>query len=474
MPLRRRAKVTTAAGWALYGWLLCLANPLVAATPPIAFMRAEVSPVDGERYVQQQILYISRLFYRIPLMAGKFTPPAAPHAVVEALGDKRRYRVSLAGQRYRVMEQRYVIFPERSGRLKISPAGFTAITSPGGRSSLHSREQAAIRMMLQSTGGKGRVFGDEEITRFALQGDVIELAVEPRPQHYRGIDWLPGQELVLHDSWEETPPLLRVGEPAERTLTLEAKGLDASQLPALQLPESAALRIYPQPAELSNRSDGDWMHGASRRKFTYVATHSGKLKLPALRIDWWDVANRKQRQALLPAREIEVVGAGSTDTGGNSHAPGLPVGAGLMVVLLALAGAGAVTVRSARKRGFPFAGSVHGEQRSRRAAARAALQAACEQNRPQEAARALLAWAAVTWPEQPPCSLEVLAVRVQQGRQAIRELEACLYGATCSAWRGEVLWAALGSGLRLSRAGRKRHQRRPGRVPPLYPDLRGR
>ena len=85
--------------------------------------------------------------------------------------------------------------------------------------------------------------------------------------------------------------MIRAGEPVTRTLTLEAKGLEASQLPEIHPPESGTLRVYSEQPELSNRSDGDWIFGRSEQRITYVVTQPGKLELPEVRIDWWDSIN---------------------------------------------------------------------------------------------------------------------------------------------------------------------------------------
>ena len=80
----------------------------------------------------------------------------------------------------------------------------------------------------------------------------------------------------------------------------------------------------------------------------------------------------------------------------------------------------------------------------------AALQQACGENDPQASAKALLQWAATTWPEDPPLSLGVLAKRLVAGADEVRELDQALYAAGSSAWQGDALWAVLQNGLQAS------------------------
>ena len=455
---------------------------------PLAFLRVELGPAPARRLVQQQILYIARLFYRVPLMAGSFSPPRADHAVVEPLGDMRRYRTTLEGQRYRVAEQRYAIFPQRSGRLDIQPAGFSAVTSISGQGRLHSREQAAIRMMLQSRGGRGgRLFGQEETLRMEVRGRPLSLNIAPRPAAYRGTEWLPAQDMMLRDSWTEQTPQLRVGEPLVRTLTLEARGLDASQLPELELPESPRLRVYPQSPELSNGSDGDWIIGRSQRRFTYVATRAGHHVLPALRIHWWDAAQGRQRELVLPQRKIEVVAVSAPAAGTRAPpppaaAPPAPAGIGVSLALLGILLVLALAVGCRRRGGcaLPWRPGLR-VLSSRFSRPRQQLKAACRHNRSHQAAAALRALAAQLWPEHPPAGLGELAQRLErlgqpQAASAVRELETRLYGAEGergAGWDGQRLWSCLSHLSRRRVRGRRRKVpwRSGGEdiLPPLYP-----
>ncbi|VAW79279.1 hypothetical protein MNBD_GAMMA13-1167 [hydrothermal vent metagenome] len=453
--------------WLFFGLLLCLAGTVRA--DPSVFMQVEVSPVEGKRYVQQQVLYTSRLFYRMPLTGGRFSPPVAEDAVVETLGDKRQYRVTLGGHRYQVAEQRYAIFPERSGRLNIAPIEFSGTTALTG-GALHSREQVAIQQILQRGGIiNSRVIRGGAGVAIEIKSEALQLDIEPRPGHYTGVDWLPGQTLTLQDSWTESPPLLQVGEPVVRTLTLEAKGLEASQLPVIELLESDVLRIYPERVQLSNRSDGDWIYGRSELNFTYVATHGGKLSLPAVQVDWWDSINHKQMRTRLPALEIEVQGAGAESAmpmpgteGADSQGRMFRV----IIAALVLLGLWAAVVWVHKRRTAAVGNS---EQIDPLAASHAALQAACEQADPQAAARALLDWAAATWPDKPPRSLGVLASRVEQGRQAIQVLESTLYSADSRSWQSGALWAAFTVGLQAAPVADRRESV-DSSVPALYPD----
>jgi hypothetical protein len=98
-------------------------------------------------------------------------------------------------------------------------------------------------------------------------------------------------------------------------------------------------------------------------------------------------------------------------------------------------------------------------------AQRERLRLACEQNDAPAAAKALLAWAAAVWPEDPPANLAALAERTY-GKDQIRALEHRLYAPSARDWEGAPLWQAVKDGLE---TGRKGPDSGTDDLPPLYP-----
>jgi hypothetical protein len=459
------------------------------------FITTEVSSPEADTYVQQQILYTVRLHYRVPLIEGSLGDPRVDNAVIEHLGKDKQYKTTINGQQYEVVERHYAIFPERSGELHIGPSTFSgrAASPSDQRSSFSSMDSLVERMLGQR--GFGSSMGSGK--RLRVRSDLLTLDIKPRPDAFEGSHWLPSQQLNLRDSWAEAPPALRAGEPVTRILTVEAKGLEASQLPEIILPESGALRIYPEQPELSNRTDGDWIYGRSEQRFTYVATQPGKLSLPEVRIDWWDSMNNEPRVTVLPAWELSVEAGTNTPMANNpaneavnkapdsAQEPDSPeVKAGIEqntqnLLLYWISGAALLAaiatllMMARRKRliapgGPGVTGSINTLTHTR-----SALQKACAMDDAQAASSALLDRAAAIWPDRPPRSLGALAGLVdRRAAETVRELESALYSATGNRWSGQALWEVFSQGLKIRRktaAGKR--VKNP--VPPLYPDWKG-
>jgi hypothetical protein len=92
---------------------------------------------------------------------------------------------------------------------------------------------------------------------------------EPRPATVHG-EWLPAEQITLHESWEDKPPQLKVGEPVTRTITIEAKGLVAPQIPPLSLAQPANARSYPEAPGNQSRTDGVAVYGITKQSVTYI------------------------------------------------------------------------------------------------------------------------------------------------------------------------------------------------------------
>jgi hypothetical protein len=478
------------------------------------YVEVEVVPKDDSPLVQQQILYTVRLYSRVPVLDGGLTDPAPENALVERLGANRSYEATRHGQRYQIVERSYAIFPERSGELKIPPVEFTGrvATATGSRP-----PRSRIDRMME------RFFGDDPFkdplfdrdffggSPFAERGrrvhtksQGLSLDIKPRPETYSGAHWLPSERVVLRDSWGESPPELRAGEPVTRTLSIEAKGLESSHLPALPVPDLPDLRIYREQPVQENRTDGTWIYGTSEQQLTYIPAHSGPVALPEIRLTWWDTAAGQERVATLPGWQLNVL-PGIASPGSSraqpqsARAEALPepeptlvdrqepagdsvwdsklslrvigtlaLGA-LIVTLLALVGRrmlrrGVGGSRATRGRARLDPGAVVAIANAR--AARRALQQACADNDPRKAGQALLQWAGTRWPQDAPTNLGAVAGRLAAAANPIRELDRVLYAQEGTGWNGRELWEALAEAL----ANEPRSsQPDPMGLGPLYP-----
>ena len=249
----------------------------------------EVATEPNKVWVQSQVLYKVKLLTRLNFLQASLSEPepVGIEAVVQKLGEDRNYETERDGLLYRVFERDYLIFPQQSGQLKIPPVRFTAQVADGGRRSLDPFNQRTRQIRRSS--------------------EEINIEVLPAAES-EGRSWLPARELQLEDDWQN-PPRLTVGEPATRTITLSAMGVPAAQLPALKIDVPDGFRSYPDQPKREDRLKENGVLGILQEKLALVPTRPGTLRLPEIKIDWWDLDDERWHQARLPALDVEVLPA---------------------------------------------------------------------------------------------------------------------------------------------------------------------
>ena len=448
--------------------------PAAAADVPGArdvFLETDFAP--EEVYVQSQLTYTLRIYRAVEFLEATLSDFAPDGAVTHRLGKDATYTRVVGGRRYRVIERRFAVFPQASGRLALPALRLDArIAEPGAASAV------------------GRLFGEGRRVRLASQ--PVEVPVKPQPAD--ATPWLPARALTFAEEWSEDPPRLVAGEPVTWTLRLEAAGLTGEQLPPIDLPELGSLRVYPDQPSIETRAGRDAVHGARIQRIAMVPGAAGTLELPELRVKWWDVEADAPRTALIPARTLNVAAAPAT---AESTRPSLDAVSGMAPELgaerrfwqglsaaLAIAWLGTLGgllhTRGRLRRGGSASSPEPGSSAPPRslAAARRRVLDACRDTSPRAARDALLDWAAAAWPESPPRDLVALAARVRGEAfadtplpgfaQAILALDRALWSADGGAWTGGPLAARIPHGIG-SPPAQRRDTAAPGGLPSLHP-----
>ena len=263
-----------------------------------AFLEASVSAPAP--YVGQQDVYTLKLFYAGNLTGGQLEDPQADGAQVIHLNGDTRYQTTRNGQAYLVVERHYALVPERSGHIVVRGPTF----------------------MGQMLGGGGNdpfdsFFDDGKPVQ--ARADDITLDARAAPAG-AGTPWLPAQSVQLGLSGLPSDGKIKVGEPLSLVLSVDAVGQPADRLPEPQLPPLDGARVYPDKTQDATRDDGHWLHGTRTRTFAIVASHAGQLTIPAITLNWWNVALDHAEQARVPAHVLTVIGA----AGANAATPPAP------------------------------------------------------------------------------------------------------------------------------------------------------
>lgn len=270
-------------------------NPLVlkvTAAPALApgeaepvFIEVSVEPETGPYYVLSQISLTVRIFYQANLTEAAINPPSPSQASVRLL-DEIPYQSDRNGERYRVLERRYAIFPERSGTLTIPPMQLSG----------RLIERPSDRLWQPTVRGR----------RVQVESEPVTLEISPKPASYTGDFWLPARRITISQQISDNKDL-HVGEPITRTVILDAVGLEENMLEEPVWPEMGDARIYPDQPQGISRDDGEWVLGHKEFRYAIVPEQAGDLRLPSLRLDWWDTVRNEQRTEMLPGHTVKVL-----------------------------------------------------------------------------------------------------------------------------------------------------------------------
>lgn len=443
--------------------------------------------LDQQRpYVQAADVLTVRLSSDQPLYQASLDFPGSADVLVRQLGKDRQTSETRNGRSYQVVERRYLLFPQRSGKLSLDGPVLDAQVPDGSNDPFAGNPLFGGMLRQMPFAG---MMGTTRPLR--VHGKPVELEVRPRPAGATGAYWLPAQKVTLEENWSPAAASIRAGEPLTRHLHLSAEGLTGAQLPdpaaLLQLPDG--IKAYPDQAKASDAIQRDTVTGSRDQDIALIASDPGRVELPALRLNWWDTAHDVQREITLPARVLDILPAAPGSATGTPALPAAatPAAGGLgaeaqptasaqrqdrepwlwVSVALALLWLATVLAWWYARRHLPQASKT--DQLSvpegpSAAAAFSAYQQACRDNEPQAARAQLLAWAAAAWPAHPPAGLNELGRRLGNAdlAEALRQLDRACYAG--GAWQGAALLKMLPSPPALPGAAEKRKE-----LPRLYP-----
>ena len=424
------------------------------------FLEAAIDPADG--YVGQQRVYTLRLFFSADLTNGALEDPQLAGADVRRLGNEINYQAERGGRRYNVIERRYALTPQREGHLEIPPVAFQGD--------------------MVNMADPDAFFGNG--TPVSASSPTVTLDAKPAPAQAPHTAWLPARDLRLSLDGSPAHGDLRVGQPLNLVMSVQATGLAYEALPALSLPSLDGATVYPDKPVNATHVDGQWLVGRRQQGFAIVPNRAGKLTIPETTLTWWNVVTDRAEVACIPAQTFNVLPAAggsppgpavappmtaapdtapATKPAGGSETPWRWIALGsLGLWLLSVLGWWWRRRRvGAGKPATPVNAAPSGSR------LRAAFLAAARGGDAAAQSAALLAWARAERPALQNLGELSLALSSAPQRDAIDALQRRRYAATEEAGVGDRLAAAFRDGFAWREAGKDGGPASP--LPPLYP-----
>ncbi|MCW8983102.1 MAG: BatD family protein, partial [Gammaproteobacteria bacterium] len=225
----------------------------------------EVSADRESVYLQAQLLYTVRFYTAKRIMDYTLSEPtfSTGSAIIKKLGDDYQFETMRGGHRYVVVERRYAIFPQTTGKLELEPILFEGQILTGRQSTLQLFNQQL------------------QIKRVRSEG--ISVDVKPIPASFSGKEWFPANRVTFDSEWLSKE--FRVGEPVTRKLKIEAVGVDAKLIPVLSKDRKVSgIKIYPDQPQLEDSIGSGGLIGSRLESIAVIPTKEGKLVLPEIKL----------------------------------------------------------------------------------------------------------------------------------------------------------------------------------------------
>jgi hypothetical protein len=265
------------------------------------FLEASAEP--GHVRVGQQLLFTVRLYLAGTLSNGSLSEPQLPGVDARRLGDDLDYDVVRGGRSYHVIERRYALIPQQAGALQLPSVNFQGeLIDPADPDSFFAMG-----------------------TPTSAASPPVTIQVDPVPPHWGSSAWLPARALSLTLDGLPADGKVRVGQPLDLVMTLQATGLPYEALPALSLPDLDGATVYPDKPVTGTRNDGHWLIGRRQQTFAVVPGRAGTLTLPAITLKWWNVQTGQAEEARIPAHVLTVLPGAAGGSAPAAPAPAATV-----------------------------------------------------------------------------------------------------------------------------------------------------
>lgn len=464
--------------------------PIQGAHPHLIF---EASVSDSNPYVQSPVVYSTKLFFDVNPSGMSITPPQGEHMTVATFGADDVYQTTLNQHVYQVYQRNYLLIPNQAGTVLIKPA-----TIDG--------------QVLTSSGASINDFMNSVAQVVHLAAKPISLQVRAVPAAAKGW-WFPAQQVQMTQQWSGSLNSLMVGNALTRTVTIEAVGAKAEQIPPLNFNAVPGVNIYPEKPTLSTEVKNQQLVATATYKVVYVPTQALPMTLPSITFDWWNTQTSQANTISLPAVKLFVRGQPNVPApASQSHssqpakqsAPPInqhsnsssiqPMNLSLltanqMALLLALAAVGLTVVymllkllilnkRSKKPIETDLAQAsidktLFSSAKATRVQFRLQLEAACKGNQANEAKDAFLKMLNLYYPMELFQNLNRVLLRIQPEEpmaSEITKLESVLYSAQNLNWDGQTFWNCFVEFEKSLGCEEKKSSKMADGLPPLYPD----
>lgn len=260
-----------------------LADPAAPGSydPSIGKVEVTLELPKDKPYVGEMIMLRMRSFIRADIVLDRIKQPPLINFDSQQLGRDKPIEAMVNGFNVAGFERDVAIFPQQSGRLIIDPF---------------------IRAVTIVTADNKRVEAE-----FGSKPIFVDV------QNHEGVAppgswWLPAKSVTITESWSQPPDEIKPGTLARRTITVEAVGLTADRLPPAPDMLVPGTISFKGPAVRETRISEDGPVARATYQWDIRPISSSPARMPAIHLAWFDIGERRMRDAVIPDIWVANVG----------------------------------------------------------------------------------------------------------------------------------------------------------------------
>jgi len=192
---------------------------------------------------------------------------------------------------------KYVLFAQKSGKLFIPAVRFNGYTVSNSGGGIFSGNILNLNVGFPSG------FGFEVPVKLVSPKKQID--IKPVPADYGKNWWLPAKDVTISADFVDNSEFME-GEAFSREIVLKAVGVIDTQLPEFDFQDTESLKQYPQKSTNSTELVAGEPVATKKTVNVYIPEKSGKVVLPAIEVEWFNVKTLKPEIAKVPEVTIFV------------------------------------------------------------------------------------------------------------------------------------------------------------------------
>ena len=247
----------------------------------LAFMEYAIEP---ENVYVNSAVYIDRKFYYQPgVQLVSYMPdfPELENAIAVTIRQPSNTSVIRNGIRYNMLNDRYVVFPEKSGDLEL----------PSQRIVLSAWRQRS---------------SDRRVVVVNTDAQQIDVQSIP-PEFPYDESWFPASDLSLKSEFEPSNlNEIMVGEAVRWTVHINAKDAYSESFPELKLNIPDQVKAFADKPQIENSICEDDLCGTATLSTTLVPSRVGTWVFPEQRVAWWNTKLGRTEYAKIPSFDLVV------------------------------------------------------------------------------------------------------------------------------------------------------------------------